>query len=181
VDTAGAAWCWGSQSLGRLGLDPAPARDQMSPAKVAGTPSLKAIASWMQTCALSTSGEVYCWGPGAQAEGGSEAAASALTPRRVPLNEPATQLDVGPHSACILTESSDLLCWGGSVPLTRPQAPAARSPDPQRIATPVRWFSAGGNDFVSHVCTLGVLGETRCWGNDDWAQLGPWRTSVRRP
>ena len=181
VDTAGAAWCWGSQSMGRLGLDPPPARDQLSPARLAGTPRLRAIAAWVQTCALSTSGEVYCWGLGAQDEGGPGVAASAVAPRRIPLNAPAAQLDVGPQSVCIVAESRDLLCWGSDLFLTGPQDRVSRSPHPQRLAVRVRWFSAGGNDFASHMCTLGAQSELRCWGNDAWAQLGPWRSAVRRP
>jgi hypothetical protein len=181
VDTAGAAWCWGSQSMGRLGLDPPPARDQLSPARLAGTPRFRAIAAWVQTCALSTSSEVYCWGLGAQDEGGPGVAASAVTPRRIPLNAPAAQLDVGPQSVCIVAESRDLLCWGSSLSLTEPQDRVSRSPQPERLAVSVRAFSAGGNDFANHMCTLGAHSEVRCWGNDAWAQSGPWRSAVRRP
>jgi alpha-tubulin suppressor-like RCC1 family protein len=180
IDTAGIAWCWGSQSLGRLGLSPPPAMDQLSPARVVGTTRFRSIAAWVQTCAISRSGEVYCWGLGAQDVVGSGVGASA-GPRRIPLDAPATQLDVGPESACIVAESTDLLCWEISNSLTGPQNAVSRSPLPRALGTGVRWFSAGGNDFINHACTLGAQSEPRCWGNDAWAQLGEWRSPMPRP
>jgi alpha-tubulin suppressor-like RCC1 family protein len=178
IDTSGAAWCWGSRSLGRLGLYPPPATDQLSPAKLVGTPRFRAIAAWVQTCAISRSGEVYCWGLGDQNAGGSGVPASVAAPRKIPLDAPATQLDVGPQSACIVAESTDLLCWENSNSLSGPQDAVSRSPLPRPLGTGVRWFSAGGNDFVNHACTLGAKSELRCWGNNAWAQLGPWRSPV---
>jgi alpha-tubulin suppressor-like RCC1 family protein len=68
IDLDGAAWCWGSNYLGALGIGDAGIRDQPAPARVAGglrfVRLTAASSSGTTTCGIATDGRAYCWGMG---------------------------------------------------------------------------------------------------------------------
>ena len=68
LTAAGAAYCWGIASGGGFGSDfsaigDGTTSDRLSPVAVSGGHSFAAISAGLfQTCAVETSGKVYCWG-----------------------------------------------------------------------------------------------------------------------
>ncbi len=71
ITAGGAAWCWGSNSHGQLGvghLDP----PNPAPAQVVGGLEFASIsAGTLHTCGVTTAGETYCWGANAQGQLGA--------------------------------------------------------------------------------------------------------------
>ena len=73
--------------------------------------------------------------------------------------------------ACALTSPSTAKCWGkndhgqlGNGSVTDSHVPVAvRAPGQHLVA-----ITAGAN----HACTLSVLGVVRCWGRNDYGELG---------
>ena len=63
VDTVGVVFCWGQNLEGRTG-QPAPSADDPTPKSVtiAGQAVSGVVASMRHSCALTTSGHIYCWG-----------------------------------------------------------------------------------------------------------------------
>ncbi len=78
VVTGGAVKCWGNNDDGQLGNGTAGA-DEHTPVIVSGlTSTMKLTASFYNTCALDSIGQVRCWGEGASGQNGN---GSALVPR----------------------------------------------------------------------------------------------------
>src|SRR5947199_5813563 len=80
LDASGTAYCWGANQYGQLGIgsDPAPERCRSTPCAstataVSGALQFRVItAGWGHTCALSRSGDVYCWGDNRHGEPGTD-------------------------------------------------------------------------------------------------------------
>ena len=93
--TAGAAYCWGSNRDGNLGLaGPAPqtcAYGNFAPSECAFSPmavstSLSFVyvtAGLGYTCGYTTTGEVYCWGRNDNGQHGNGSLTGSRTPVRV--------------------------------------------------------------------------------------------------
>src|SRR5207302_4543187 len=67
LDTGGAAWCWGNNYSGELGVDRAACDGAglcaSAPARVQGGLTFKQLsAGTSMTCGVTTGNEVYCWG-----------------------------------------------------------------------------------------------------------------------
>jgi prepilin-type N-terminal cleavage/methylation domain-containing protein len=124
LDTAGAAYCWGSGSSGRLGNGAAVASSVpvavTMPASV-GFTSISAGAS--HTCAVSTDGVAYCWGDaGSGRLGDGQASTSRTTPVAVrttavdassDLAGPVSHISAGTTSTCAVSQGA-ALCWGSN-------------------------------------------------------------------
>ncbi len=69
LDTAGGAWCWGSNYNGGLGNGSGVS--ESAPVRVSGTHTFVTLASGdFHTCAIDTEGVAWCWGENTDARGG---------------------------------------------------------------------------------------------------------------
>jgi alpha-tubulin suppressor-like RCC1 family protein len=81
VTTTGAAYCWGENAGGQLGIGAASASHN-TPQPVAGGHSFRMIsAGFNHTCGVTTAGELYCWGSNNQNQLGD----GSTTPRPAPV------------------------------------------------------------------------------------------------
>src|SRR4051794_38954785 len=80
--SAGALACWGFNKEGELGLGDSV--DRLLPTRVTTLPApvAQVSASYNRTCALTTTGRVFCWGRGAKLKSGKPSPSS--NPRQVP-------------------------------------------------------------------------------------------------
>ncbi len=68
VTTAGRAYCWGTDTNGQLGNGSGTSADQVSPSPVDTSTGLtttnvaKLTSGQDHTCAVTTTGQAYCWG-----------------------------------------------------------------------------------------------------------------------
>jgi alpha-tubulin suppressor-like RCC1 family protein len=70
VASDNAAWCWGANGLGQLGVTGG--ANRLSPVGVSGGLELEAIhAGLAHTCALDLEGHAWCWGSNAQGQLGN--------------------------------------------------------------------------------------------------------------
>ena len=188
LTSAGAAYCWGSNSAGELGIDSTtgPAFCQgtrfgvtcsLTPLPVAGGHIFTAVSAGERfTCALTAGvgpaagGPAYCWGlnAGGQLGNGSTGNDSVPTPVSGGLNF--TAISAGYQHACGLTIGGAVYCWGvngyGQV----------GNASGQNALTPVA--VTGGLTFAAvsagllHTCALTPLGTAYCWGNNTTGALG---------
>jgi alpha-tubulin suppressor-like RCC1 family protein len=175
--TTGAAYCWGNNWYGQLGIDTADVNQHATPEAVVGGHTFQQIAAGFgHVCALDTDGAVWCWG--AQSEG-SLGVGVDRTGNTHPLHVASllrfTQIDVGGNTSCALAESGDIWCWGyngyGGVGNNSTDA---------RLWVPVQ--VDGGRSYTQvsvgtfHTCGIS-LGAVYCWGRNVEAQLGIGTTS----
>ena len=114
----GGVFCWGSGTDGRLGNgDVVKQNTPVAVVEVGGGPTpLGNIAQIRtggeHTCALNSSGEVFCWGKGTEGQLGNDDVASSDYPVAVAETGDIVQVAVGDEHTCALTNGGKVLCWG---------------------------------------------------------------------
>src|SRR5713226_8176561 len=193
VTTNKAAYCWGANFSGQLGIGTAAGPQQCSvygpcslkPMAVAGGLTFAGVtAGTRHTCGITSANVAYCWGDNGFGELGiGMTTGSSTTPVAV-----AGQLTFGEVSAafshtCGVTTMGTAYCWGdsrygelGINTTTGPQQCSFSgtlfpcSPTPTTVAGTLRFaaVSAGGG----HSCGVTTTGEVYCWGLNDFGELG---------
>ena len=115
LTTTGQAYCWGINQYGQLGNNSTtgsriPVAVQM-PAGV----SFQYIASGnAHTCALTTTGQAYCWGQGGSGQLGNNSATNSSTPVAVqmPAGVSFQSITANGSHTCALTAGGKAYCWG---------------------------------------------------------------------
>jgi alpha-tubulin suppressor-like RCC1 family protein len=172
LTATGAAYCWGSNAGGQLGIDMA-GGSRGAPAAVTGDLRFTTIAvGGEHTCALATDGRPWCWGrdilpPG---EGGSSVSSIPVAIRDSPSF---VSLITGTWAVCGLTITGTVHCWGinayGEMGLT-PVGFNTRFTTPQPMSGGARWATIAGT--WATFCGLNTAGETWCWGHGADGELG---------
>lgn len=178
LTTGGAAYCWGSDAYGQLGLGPSPSSNLLAPALVASGETYTSIsAGHTHTCAVGVSAE--CWGHDAYGVLGNESGvgecAAGGTCRGTPLAVTGgidfTQVSAGDMFTCGLDGSAAAYCWGNNSLGELGIGSVDDNPHPAPVAV------TGGVSFQSlvagggHVCALST-GLAYCWGYNHQDQLG---------
>jgi len=110
LDKTGAAWCWGLNSSGQLGIGST--TNRTIPTAVSGGLKFKDISTGKTTCGVTTAGKLYCWGSGAAGALGNGGTANAPTPVAVSTSGTFTQVSSDDRGACALDDAGSLWCWG---------------------------------------------------------------------
>ena len=174
--TTGRLFCWGQDRYGAIG-DNATVRDRSAPAEVAGTATDWAMVSagLSRTCAIKTTGHLFCWGSDAFGALGNGA----------PIDHRAVPTEVGAHSAnwasvsaeggafaCALRTTGRLFCWGDDAfgDLGNGGSNTPRSIPTEVAGHATNWAAVSVGDV--HACALKISGRLFCWGLDSNGQLG---------
>ncbi len=165
LDQSGDVYCWGNNSAGQLGIGST--INSNLPVQVAGVPAgaRKVTVGNFHSCALLSSGEVYCWGD--NRFGGLNVDNAMAQMQLTPIKTASTgysDLDAGGIATCGLRNNA-VVCWG--------QAFAAEMQ--------VTWQSrqiTGATNILSlsvgqeHGCAVTQDNKAICWGNNGMDQLG---------
>lgn len=178
VTNAGKALCWGGNYNGQLGNGLS--GNQLSPVGVIGlSTGVKAIsAGAYHSCALLDNGTVRCWGQNDYGELGDGSTTDRTTPVQVASLTNVVKISAGERHTCVLTSSGSVMCWGvntygqlGDGTQTFRTTPAAVT----GLGTGVADISAGGY----HTCAVLTTGEAKCWGWNQYGQLGDTSGTMR--
>lgn len=177
VTTSGAVYCWGRNNNGQAGQSNT-GNDYAAPQLVDDSRTYVDVgAADEHSCALTDTGDVYCWGydndcVGVLGDGGW--CSWTTSPTLVQGGYTFEKLRVGREHVCGITTSQAAYCWGDN---HRGQLGDGTT---DNQASPVRagllLFSEidpGGN----HTCGVRADGVGVCWGGDDQGELG---TGVRQ-
>jgi alpha-tubulin suppressor-like RCC1 family protein len=177
----GTVWCWGANDWGQLGYG-ITSYQILTPVRVwGGALTTTAIAAGdFHTCALwMTGGSVVCWGmniSGQLGDGGVYHV--SLTPVWVLGISTATAITAGDGHTCAVLADGTARCWGwngsgelGDGTTTERHAPV----DVSGISTATA-IDAGS---MMHTCGLLADHTARCWGLNDYGQLGDGTTTNR--
>jgi alpha-tubulin suppressor-like RCC1 family protein len=174
LTTLGAVKCWGKNDLGQLG--DGTGADSAVPVAVTGLSSgvISISASGDFACALTSSSEAKCWAENDHGQLGDGTTVQSLVP--VAVQDPGTDLvaiTVGANNACTLSTSNVVRCWGRNDHGQLGDGSTVESHVPVTVAslgTGVTSISAGASGHF--VCALTSAGVVKCWGRNDYGQLG---------
>ena len=166
LTTDGAAWCWGKNEYGQLGDGTNGPRPPM-PQRVQFDGQFVSIAAGAtHTCAVSTTGEAWCWGGNKFNQLGAIATTQSNVPRIVNAQQSFASIVAGGFFSCARGKDTAVWCWGANQygqlgdGTTAPRSFPARAGSLRGVVS----LSAG----AGHACAT-TERETWCWGqNDDW-------------
>jgi alpha-tubulin suppressor-like RCC1 family protein len=184
--------CWGEGSSGQLGYgNTADIGDNEAPS-AAGTvvldhPAISVSAGNLHTCAILDTGATRCWGSGNDGRLGRGNTSTVLNPTYVnpiSLGNEVIAIESGRSHTCARLADGGIRCWGAGsfgrlgygntdsigddeLPSSVAELDLGVSPYPTALAS--------GD---AHTCALISNGEVRCWGANDFGQLGYGNTNA---
>jgi alpha-tubulin suppressor-like RCC1 family protein len=112
LTSAGAAYCWGLNSYGELGLGHT--TTSTTPAPVSGITFATISAGNRHTCGVTTAGAAYCWGDNTSGQIGDGTTATSTSPTPVSGGLIFSSVTAGRFHTCGVTTSNAGYCWGGN-------------------------------------------------------------------
>jgi len=173
---AGGIKCWGANEAGQLG--DGSLVNRLEPVDISGLPKdvISLAAGFAHTCALTSQGQVMCWGDNSHGQLGDENPVPHKIPVIVPgLDRDVAKLVAGNGYSCALTTKGGVKCWGRKQLFPDPSGNGITPPeqfmpyDVDELASNVVNLTAG-ND---HICGLLQNGRVKCWGLIWFAYNGP--------
>ena len=126
------------------------------------------------TCALTTTGQAYCWGLNNQGQLGNNSTTNSRIPVAVqmPAGVSFQSIAAGYYYTCALTAEGKAYCWGqgSSGQLGNNSTTASRIPVAVQMPAGVSFQSITANNV--HTCALTTEGKAYCWGYGGSGQLG---------
>ncbi|MFH2007386.1 MAG: hypothetical protein ABI333_12445 [bacterium] len=122
-------------------------------------------AGWDHHCAVTGSGEVYCWGSNCYGALGNDIMTRSATPVLVEGIPPAKRVFVprgGWRASCAFTTDRQVWCWGLGDEVIN------GTPTSVHEQYDIVEMSMGGQ----HICYLDPMHTLMCWGSNTWDQLG---------
>ncbi len=184
ITSEGAAYCWGSNQAGKLGIGTT--RSTAQPALVSGGHDfLQLSAGGTHTCGLTSNHELYCWG---QNDRGQLATTDSpndcgqggfpCSTRPIPIAGDLRfrLLTAGGEHTCGLTDAGAAYCWGASTEGQVGHGLVADQSRPQRVAGGLMFQALAAGE--RHTCGVALDGTTYCWGDNFAGQLGIGRAGL---
>src|SRR5438034_7907122 len=108
---AGALYCWGANSFGKLG--DGTMSDRSSPVRVMGGVNFAAVsAGGHHTCAVTGAGTAYCWGFNNEGQLGDGTTSNRSSPVPVAGALKFAAVSAGAYHTCAVTAAGAADCWG---------------------------------------------------------------------
>lgn len=175
LNTNHQAYCWGENSHAQLAKT-ASKRIYATPQAIAISQPLNAIAAGEYfACALSESGQVFCWGDNSYAQLGRGKQPGELawssTPEAVQgLPSNISAISLGRYHACALSKNAEIYCWGDN---SRAQIGdgtniGVRTHAVKNALSGITQIATG----AKHTCALTQAGKAYCWGSARMGQVG---------
>ena len=141
--------------------------------------TVRVTAGENHTCALSSEGNVRCWGENASGQLGDGTFVRRRTPSTVGDLADVADVSAGGRHTCAVTTAGAVACWGandwGQLG-TRPRQARSRPRRVKGLAGPATVVASGDN----YTCALTEAGAVECWGANDLGQLGGAATQTAR-
>ncbi|MFZ3321983.1 MAG: hypothetical protein WA190_06390 [Usitatibacter sp.] len=169
LSNAGAVLCWGQNVYGQLGNGTTTASSVPVPVSGLSAGVVAIAAGHFHTCALTSSGNVVCWGLNGNGQLGNGTTTNSAVPVSVAQLSGATQLAAGGYHNCAIAGSGAVRCWGwnGSGQLGN----GSTVDSAVSVATPLAGVKALALGY-EHSCAITSTSGVACWGANGIGQLG---------
>jgi len=170
------AYCWGNAWYGALGTGGGggvPLVFVTAPTPVVGGHKFKqVVAGLASTCAITLSGQGYCWGAGnaGQLGTGTVTDAPVPTPSAVTGGLTFTSIASNTHHVCAVALDAKAYCWGSNWHGSLGTGDEVNRPAPTAVAGDLTWSQISTG--AAHTCGIATAGATYCWGRNNRGQLG---------
>jgi alpha-tubulin suppressor-like RCC1 family protein len=172
LNSVGAAFCWGNDFSGQLGINTTTGQSVSAPVPVVGGHTFTALATGdVHSCGLRADGTAWCWGGNGNGRLGDSTNQIRVAPTAVKNGLLFTALTAGAAHTCGLTSGGAIYCWGsngggrlGDGTTTERRAPTLV------VAAGISFtaVAAGG----AHTCAVTSTGGVMCWGTGAAGVLG---------
>ncbi|MBN1653073.1 MAG: hypothetical protein JXA30_04785 [Deltaproteobacteria bacterium] len=173
----GKVMCWGDNTAEQLGvegevIDSALAQEVPGLADLLeeGSEIVSLSAGRFHTCALASSGKVYCWGNNDYLQLGRPADGNIAVPEELAGLSDIAAIAAGDYHTCALSTSNELLCWGSNEYGERGDDNSEPTHLPQLIEYEEPFDRVAAGPYVT--CARTESGQGVCWGNSLFQQLG---------
>ncbi len=187
VMAQGAAYCWGQNVHGQLGIGTADTLAHTSPTAVAGGIRFVSVtAGGQRTCGVTTTGPAYCWGSNAAGGLGDGTRKDSAVPAPVAGGLTFAAVSAGGEHTCGVTTNGAAYCWGSNdsgqlgndtTDLSCPGVDHGCSKTPLLVLGGLTFRSLSTG--TSHTCGVTAGGKAYCWGANTFGQLGDGSTDDR--
>ncbi len=167
----GLLYCWGNNEYGQLGIDESETFIT-TPERISGNVLFNTYSlGRFHTCAISESGQVFCWGSNEHGQLGVDKISQSNIPILVSSKAHFKSVALTKNTSCAITESNSALCWGsnrygqlgvGNV--------GVDYYTPTLIPNYNFYFISSGTG--NHICGITPNGGAYCWGDNRYGQLG---------
>lgn len=165
----GVPLCWGDNAVGQMG--DGTTTDRATPVAVALSGAAQVALGGAFSCARLHTGSVRCWGGNSSGALGDGTTTSRATPAAVTgLSTGVTALAAGNGHACAVA-GGGLRCWGWNMQGQLGDGTTANRSSagiPSGLASGVVSVATG----ASHTCAVLSSGAVRCFGDNQFGQLG---------
>lgn len=177
--TGDAVRCWGQNNHSQLGVATMQERNPL-PLVIQGLSDAEEIdVGPVHTCARRTGGTVQCWGEGLQGSLGGGTAGPRVERATVTNLTTVAQVALSEDSSCALRMDGTVQCWGrnhegqigNGTRVSQPVPSAGQAAQLNGVAE-----IAAGN---FHVCARLTDATVRCWGLNNFGQLGDGTLATR--
>lgn len=170
--SSGGVRCWGNNQDGQLGDGTTVARNTPTEVVGLGAGVTALTAGGRHTCALMINVAVKCWGQNQRGQLGDGTTADRVAPVNVAnLPNGVIAIAAGGQHTCALMLAGTVKCWGNN---GEGQLGAGglllkvTATDVARMTAPAVAITAG----KAHTCALLSDNVVRCWGDNEYGQLG---------
>jgi len=164
-------YCWGNNANGELGVGMSTSRS-LTPVQVQGlTGAVSISVGQTHSCAVTSSGAVFCWGDGVNGALGTGSMDDAFGAVEVTaLASTAVQVAAGQANTCAVLMDGTIQCWGqgtngvlGDGTMALRSVPGAVSGIDNAVNVDVG---------VDSACAVLSTGRVKCWGGNGFRKLG---------
>jgi murein DD-endopeptidase MepM/ murein hydrolase activator NlpD len=179
LTTGGGIKCWGQSGTGAVGDGTTITR--LSPVDVIGLSNgvMSISTGGWHTCALTSSGGIKCWGRNDMGELGDGTIIHRLSPVDVVgLSNGVTYISSGEAHNCALVSNGGIECWGYNNSGQLGDGSTTQRLLPVNVVGLTNGVIAFTTGYV-HTCALTSSGGIKCWGYNNYGQLGDGTITTR--